>query len=82
MRCGPGFDEGAAAGVGGLFGGVDATCANSHTLGPEVFDSSMTITGSGIGAPTASAADGDVKGTRRQGSHRIVHTLTVVGFFG
>jgi len=76
-----GFDEGAAAGVGGLFGRVDATCANSHTLGP-VFDSSMTITGSGIGAPTVSATDGGIEGTRRQGSHRVVHTVTVVGFFG
>ena len=33
MRCGSGFDEGAAAGVGELVGGVDATCGNSHTLG-------------------------------------------------
>jgi hypothetical protein len=61
---------------------VDATCGNSNTLGPEVFDSSMTTTGSGISAPTVSATDGAVKGTRRQGSHLIVHTLTVVGFFG
>jgi hypothetical protein len=33
MRCGPGFDDGAAAGVGELFGAVDATCGTSHTLG-------------------------------------------------
>jgi hypothetical protein len=36
---------------------------------PQVF-ASMTITGSGISAPTVSATDGAVKGTHRQGSHR------------
>ena len=33
FRCGSGFDEGAAAGVGGLVGGVDAACASSYVLG-------------------------------------------------
>jgi hypothetical protein len=48
---------------------------------PGVFDSLMTITASPISAPTVSGTDGAVKGTRRQGSHRIVHTLAVVGLF-
>ena len=33
MRCGSGFDEGAAAGEGELVGGVDATWGDSDILG-------------------------------------------------
>jgi hypothetical protein len=33
-------------------------------------------------APAVSVTEVSVEGTRQQGSHRIVHTLAVVGFFG
>ena len=39
----------------------------------EVLDSSMTITGSGISAPTVSATKVAVQGARRRGSHLDDH---------
>jgi hypothetical protein len=45
--------------------GGGAGCAS-----PEVFDSSMTITGPTFSAPTVSATEVAVQGTRRQGCYR------------
>ena len=45
--------------------GGGAGCAS-----PEVFDSSMTITGSTFSARTVSVTDVAVKDTRRQGCYR------------
>jgi len=57
-------DRGAGRGQP-VVGGGGAGCAS-----PEVFDSSMTITGSTFSAPTVSATEVAVQGTRRQGCYR------------
>jgi hypothetical protein len=52
--------------VGGWWARAPAPVCTS----PEVVDSSMTITGSGISAATVSATEVAVQGTRRQGCYR------------
>jgi len=55
MRCGSGLDDGAAAGVGELVSGVDATYGNSDTLGG--FDDTLCGTKSRRSGAVGSGAD-------------------------
>jgi hypothetical protein len=67
------LDDGAAAGVGELVGGVDAPCGDSHTLGE--FDETLCGTksrGSGAVGPGADAAP------RRWGSMRTMSSAPLL----
>ena len=73
MRCGSGFDEGAAAGVGELVGGVDATCGNSHTLGG--FDEPCVGPNQGDRAPWGRGGPGP--DPLQLDAHNVVGTVVV-----
>jgi hypothetical protein len=74
MRCGRGFDERAAAGVGELFGAVDATCGTSQTLGGLGRNSVWEVTNRGDRAPWSR------DGTRpRPGAARCAHCRRNLG---